>query len=359
MKKQWYGNTTDGAQIDLYTLTNDLGMEVGVITYGAIVTSLRVPDAAGTVDDVVLGFDTPDGYLGSHPYFGAVVGRYANRIANGRFMIGGVEFVLAVNQGDNSLHGGLKGFDKQVWTAKTRGSSLELTYVSKDGEEGYPGTLRSTVTYTVTSLNELRIDYVARADRDTIINLSNHSYFNLGGFGNKDILGHVLTIDADRFTPVGSDLIPTGELRSVEGTAFDFRKPAAIGDRINSAEDQIFYGKGYDHNYVLNNAGRTSVASITVIEPECGRVMQVFTSEPGVQFYTGNFLDGKLVGKGGRYYAKHAGFCLETQHFPDSPNQKIFPSTILKAGMFYKSTSIYKFTIASRLKRSFRNQSLR
>ena len=349
MKKQLFGTTADGTNVDLYTLTNSRGMEVGVMTYGAIVTSLRVPDADGKIDDVVLGFDTLDGHLGIHPYFGAVVGRYANRIANGRFAIGGVEFVLAINQGNNSLHGGLRGFDKQVWVVENSGSSLGLTYVSKDGEEGYPGTLTATVTYTVTQQNEFIIDYAGHSDKDTIINLTNHSYFNLGGWGDKDILSHVLTIDADRFTQIDSGLIPTGEILSVEGTAFDFRKPTAIGNRINAAETQVYFGNGYDHNYVLNSSEFEAVASVTVTEPKSGRVMQIFTTEPGIQFYTGNFLDGKLAGKGGRCYNKHAGFCLETQHFPDSPNQKEFPSTILKAGDRYRSKSVFKFSVGPRM----------
>lgn len=331
--------------VDRYTLANSQGMEVGVMTYGAIVTSVRVPDAKGRIDDVVLGFDTLQGYLGSHPYFGAVVGRFANRISNGRFSIGGVEHILAVNDGNNALHGGLKGFDKQVWIANKTSAALELTYTSKDGEEGFPGNLTATVNYSVTEENELKISYTGISDRDTIINLTNHSYFNLSGREDEDCLGHIMTIDADRFTPVDAGLIPTGEFRALAGTALDFREPTAIGHRINATDQQIVFGKGYDHNYVLNHAGSASTVSATVTEPKSGRVMQIYTTEPGIQFYTGNFLDGTLTGKGIRRYNQHDGFCLETQHFPDSPNQKSFPSTTLKAGDFYKSTTVYRFSV--------------
>ncbi len=346
LKKQLFGRTAAGESVDLYTLANSHGMEVGVMTYGATVTSLKVPDAKGNIADVVLGFDTLEGYLGAHPYLGVVVGRYGNRIAKGRFSLGGVEYRLAVNNGANALHGGLKGFDKQVWRAKEAGPSLELTYVSKDGEEGYPGTLTATVTYTVTERNELRIEYSAVTDKDTVLNLTNHSYFNLGGQGEGDILSHIVTINADRFTPVDSGLIPTGELRSVQGTAFDFRKPTAIGERIDAAEEQIKLGRGYDHNYVLNGAGGGLALAVTVTEPKSGRVMLVSTTEPGVQFYTANFLDGTLKGKGGKVYQRRYGFCTETQHFPDSPNRPDFPSAALKAGARHQSATVFKFPAA-------------
>ncbi len=344
-KMQSFGKTAAGEEVELYTLANSRGMEVGVITYGAIVTSMKVPDAKGRIVDVALGFDTLEGYiLGPDPYFGAIVGRYGNRIAKGRFSLGGVEYKLAVNNGANALHGGLKGFDKQVWKAKPAGQSLELTYVSKDGEEGYPGTLTVTVTYTVTEQNELRIEYSALTDKETVLNLTNHAYFNLAGQGDGDILGHVVTINADRFTPVDAGLIPTGELRSVEGTAFDFRKPAAIGERVNAAEEQIKLGKGYDHNYVLNGAGSALAVAATVTDPKSGRTLQVSTTEPGVQFYTGNFLDGTLKGKGGKVYQQRYGFCLETQHFPDSPNRPEFPPAALKPGTRFQSTTVFKFS---------------
>ncbi|MSV30146.1 MAG: galactose mutarotase [Bryobacterales bacterium] len=344
-KKQSFGKTASGEEVELYTLANSRGMEAGVITYGAIVTSLKVPDAKGGIVDVALGFDTLEGYiLGPDPYFGAIVGRYGNRIAKGRFSLGGVEYKLAVNNGANALHGGLRGFDKQVWKAKPAGQSLELTYVSKDGEEGYPGTLTATVAYTVTEQNELRIEYSALTDKETVLNLTNHTYFNLAGQGEGDILGHIVTINADRFTPVDAGLIPTGELRSVERTAFDFRQPIAIGERVNAAEEQIKLGKGYDHNYVLNGAGGGLAVAATVTEPKSGRTLQVSTTEPGVQFYTGNFLDGTLKGKGGKVYQQRYGFCLETQHFPDSPNRPEFPSAALKPGARFQSTTVFKFS---------------
>jgi aldose 1-epimerase len=322
-------------------------MEVSAITYGGIILSIKVPDAKGKIEDVALGFDTLDGYIANPgPYFGAIVGRYGNRIAKARFSLGGVEYKLAANNGVNSLHGGEKGFDKRVWKAKQTGASLELTYVSQDGEEGYPGTLTSTVTYTVSEENELRIEYSATTDKETVLNLTSHSYFNLAGQGEGDILAHLVTIHADRFTPVDAGLIPTGELRSVNGTAFDFRKPRAIGDRIGAAEEQIRLGKGYDHNYVLNGAGGGLVPAVTVTEPKSGRVMEVSTTEPGVQFYTGNFLDGTAKGKGGKTYHQRYGFCTETQHFPDSPNRPDFPSAALKPGARFQSTTVFRFSTA-------------
>jgi aldose 1-epimerase len=345
--KEAWGKTSDGRTVDRYTLTNPAGAEVDIITWGAIVTRIAVPDRTGKKDDVVLGFDTLAGYLGQHPYFGAIVGRYGNRIAKGRFALDGKTYTLATNNGPNSLHGGNKGFDKQVWQARpiasADGQGVELTYVSKDGEEGYPGTLTTKVTYTLTPSSVLRIQYEATTDTDTVLNVTNHSYFNLAGHANGDILKHELQLDADRFTPVDATLIPTGEIRPVAGTPFDFRTPHAIGERINVDDEQIKFGGGYDHNFVLNGQMGTLRRAARVVEPSTGRVLEVFTTEPGVQFYSGNFLDGSVKGKGGRAYPKRSGFCLETQHFPDSPNHPKFPSTVLKAGDTYKSTTEFRF----------------
>jgi len=349
VRKEPFGKTADGTAVDLYTLQNKNGAEVKLPPFGGIVESLKVPDRAGKFDDVVLGFDSLDGYLGTHPYFGALVGRYGNRIAKGRFTLNGVEYKLACNDGANTLHGGIKGFDKAVWAAReiTVGGSpaLELTYVSKDGEEGYPGNLTTTVTYSLSDKNELRIEYRATTDKDTVLNLTNHTYFNLAGQGQGDILSHVMMIRAGRFTPVDAGLIPTGELRGVEGTPLDFRTPTAIGARIEAKDEQMVRGKGYDHNFVLDGpAGSLSLAA-KVTEPKSGRVMEVLTTQPGVQFYTGNFLDGTLRGKGGKAYAHRFGFCLETQHFPDSPNQSAFPSAVLKPGSEYRETTVYRFSV--------------
>jgi aldose 1-epimerase len=350
LKKQLFGKTANGQEIDLYTLTNKSGVEIGIINRGGTVVSIRVPDRSGKPGDIALGFDSLDGYLKDIPYFGALVGRYGNRIAKGRFKLNGVEYKLAVNNGENHLHGGLQGFDKTVWNAKDVSEGplprLELTYLSKDGEEGYPGNLSVTVVYSLTDANELRIDYSATTDKDTVVNLTNHTYFNLAGAGEGDILGHVLTLYADRFTPVDKGLIPTGELRSVEGTPFDFRKPTPIGARIDAKDQQIQFGGGYDHNFVLNSAGGSLALAARVEEPKTGRVLEVLTTEPGIQFYTGNFLDGTLTGKGGKTYLKRYGFCLETQHFPDSPNHPKFPSTELKPGGKYQTTTVYRFSVA-------------
>jgi aldose 1-epimerase len=345
--KQSFGKTTDGRPIDRYTLKNAHGLEADVITWGAIVTRLVVPDRTGTPGDVVLGFDTLDGYLKEHPYFGAIVGRYGNRIAKGRFTLNGTTYTLATNNGPNSLHGGLKGFDKQVWTARpvtaADGQAVELSYVSKDGEEGYPGTLTARVTYTLTNSNALRIEYDLASDKDTVANVTNHSYFNLAGQGTGDILSHEAMISADRFTPVDETLIPTGELRPVAGTPFDFRTPMPIGSRITATDEQIKFGKGYDHNFVVNGEAGSLRHAVRVTEKTSGRVMEVYTTEPGVQFYTGNFLDGSLRGKGGKVYAFRNGFCLETQHFPNSPNTPSFPTTVIRAGEHYKSQTEYRF----------------
>lgn len=345
---QAFGKMPGGEEVSLYTLKNSKGMEAAITNYGGIVVSLKVPARGGAAADVVLGFDTLDGYLKDHPYFGAIIGRYGNRIAKGLFTLNGTQYKLARNNGENSLHGGLKGFDKQLWTGKagssTDGPSVELTYVSKDGEEGYPGTLSAKVVYTLTESNELRIDYSATTDKDTVVNLTNHSYFNLAGQGEGTIPGHELMLAADRFTPVDSGLIPTGELRPVEGTPFDFRKPTAIGARIEQDDEQLKLGKGYDHNFVLASGGGALALAARVTDPKSGRVMEVLTTEPGIQFYTGNFLDGSVIGKGGKAYAHRYGFCLETQHFPDSPNQPKFPSTVLKPGAEYRTSTVYRFS---------------
>lgn len=333
---------------DLYTLANRNGMQVGITNYGGRVVSIVVPDRHGKFADVVLGFDTLDGYLGANPYFGALVGRYANRIGGGRFKLDGVEYKLAVNNGPNSLHGGLKGFDKVLWTAREYSKNppaLELTYLSQDGEEGYPGKLTTKVVYTLTESNELRIDYTATTDKDTVLNLTNHSYFNLAGQANGDILKHEIMINADRFTPVDANLIPTGELRKVEGTPFDLRKPTVVGAHINDTHDeQIKFGGGYDHNFVLNRTGHGLTFAARVTEPESGRVLEVLTTQPGIQFYTGNFLDGTVHGKGGKAYPRRSALCLETQHFPDTPNHPKFPTAELKPGEAYRQTTIYKFS---------------
>jgi aldose 1-epimerase len=321
---------------------------VAITTYGGRIVSLKAPGRDGKFADVVLGFDNLEGYLGEHPYFGALVGRYGNRIAKGRFKLDGKEYKLATNNGANSLHGGLKGFDKMVWVGREvpgGDPSVELTYLSKDGEEGYPGNLTEKVTYTLTAANELRIDYSATTDKDTVVNVTNHSYFNLAGQGQGNILSHVVQLNAAKFTPVDAGLIPTGQLKSVEGTPFDFRQPTVIGARINDKDEQVTRGGGYDHNFVVDGEPGTLRLAARVTEPTSGRVLEVSTTEPGVQFYTGNFLDGTVKGKGGVAYAKRTGFCLETQHFPDSPNHPDFPTTTLKPGAEYKSTTVFKFSV--------------
>jgi aldose 1-epimerase len=338
-----FGVTPSGEAVDLYTLTNSKGMEAAISTYGGVVVSLKVPDRNGTLGDVVLGFDNLEGYVKPGTYFGAIIGRYGNRIANGRFTLDGVAYTLAKNNGENSLHGGRQGFDKRLWTAThSTGQSVELTYLSKDGEEGFPGNLSTTVTYTLTDNNELRIDYSATTDKDTVVNLTNHSYFNLAGQGEGDVLGHRVTIRADRFTPVNKTLIPTGELRSVEGTPLDFRQPHTIGERIDSADEQLALGGGYDHNFVINRTASGLELAATVSEPKTGRVLEVLTTEPGVQFYTANSL--ATTGKGGKVYSRRSAFCLETEHYPDSPNQPDFPSVVLKPGGHYQTTTVYRFS---------------
>lgn len=342
-----FGSTPDGTTVQRYTLRNRNGMEARIATYGGIVTDLTAPDRNGHFNDVVLGYDTLDEYVRNSPYFGALIGRYGNRIANGRFNLAGQSYHLAVNNGPNSLHGGNKGFDKVVWRVvhaqvRREGPQLRLSYLSRDGEEGYPGNLAVTATYTLSEDNALRLDYVASTDKPTVINLTQHSYFNLRGGG--DILGHVVQISAARFTPVDNTLIPTGKLSRVDGTAFDFLQPTAIGSRINSADVQLEFGRGYDHNWVIDKAAETLGVHATVYEPETGRVLTVSSTEPGLQFYSGNFLDGSIHGKGGHVYAFRQGFCMEPQHFPDSPNQTTFPSTVLRPGETYTSTIMYRFT---------------
>lgn len=345
VKVSEFGKTPEGQTVSLYTLKNKNGLEAGIIDYGGIIVSLKTPDREGKFGDVVLGFDSLDGYAGKHPYFGALIGRYGNRIAKGRFTLGGKEYTLAQNNGPNALHGGLKGFDKHIWHAEPASDGrqrLVLRHSSPDGDEGYPGMLNVAVTYTLTDEDELRIDYSATTDKATVINLTNHSYFNLAGAGS--ILDHSLELAAARYTPVDSTLIPTGQLEPVAGTPFDFTKPERIGTGINADHPQIQAGGGYDHNFVLDGKAGTLRRIARVSEPVSGRAMEVFTTQPGVQFYTGNFLDGTLKGKGGQVYEKRSGFCLETQHFPDSPNRPEFPSTVLSAGQEFTSTTIYKFS---------------
>lgn len=338
-----FGQTPDGRQIVLFTLTNPNGLRARITNYGAILVSLEVPDKNGKSADITLGFDSLEGYLKGHPYFGAIVGRYANRIGKAQFTLDGVLYKLAANNNENHLHGGNKGFDKAVWNpieckADSQETWVKMSYISEDEEEGYPGNLACTVTYTLTENDELKISYEAETDKTTIVNLTNHSYFNLAGQGTGDILGHELMINADKYTPVDEGLIPTGEIKSVQNTPMDFTSPMSIGSRISQVEG------GYDHNYVLRSGGGTLALCAEVYEPTSGRVMTIYTTEPGVQFYTGNFLDGTLTGKADKVYRKHYGFCLETQHFPDSPNKSNFPSVVLFPGQEYKSETIYKFS---------------
>ncbi len=344
-----FGTMPDKTPVDVFTLTNAHGIEVRVIAYGGIITSIRTPDRSGRVDDIVLGFDRLDDYVQKSPYFGAIIGRYGNRIARGRFSLDRREYALATNDGPNHLHGGVKGFDKAVWYGEPFQSNgvqgVVFTHVSPDGEEGYPGRLSVRVTYTLTARDQLEIEYEATTDKPTPINLTSHSYFNLTGAA-RDVLGHVLTIDADRYTPVDSTLIPTGELAPVDGTPFDFRQPTAIGARIDDKNDQLAYGKGYDHNWVLNGSGPALHQAARVVEPSTGRTLDVATTEPGLQFYSGNQLQDGLKGAGGHVYDRRFGFCLETQHFPDSPNHANFPSTILRPGETYGSKTVLTFGVS-------------
>jgi aldose 1-epimerase len=346
--KEPFGALPDGREVELYLLTNENNTQVSITTYGGIVTSVTVPDRNGRIADVVFGFDDLDGYLASHPYFGAIIGRYGNRIARGSFALDGRSYELARNDNGNHLHGGIAGFDKALWRAAPHfhpdGPRLGLSYTSADGEEGYPGRLEVAVEYTLTHEHELRIDYRATTDKPTHVNLSNHSYFNLAGAASGDILSHQVLINADQFTPVSEDLIPTGEISGVEGTAMDFREATAIGARIDTEDEQLRFGGGYDHNFVLNRFdGGVSLAA-RVFEPTSGRVMDVLTTEPGVQFYTANFLDGSITGKKGAVYGRRCALCLETQHFPDSPNRPEFPSTVLRPGEVYRTTTVYRFS---------------
>ncbi len=343
---QNFGQTSEGSPVDLYALA-DGKIEVRIMTYGGSIVSLRAPDRNGKLDDVVLGYDSADKYVAKTPYFGAIVGRYANRIAHGSFQINGRTYSISKNDGDNALHGGIRGFDKVVWAAKPIPDGVKLTYVSKNGDQGFPGTLITTVRYTLSG-SALRIEYSATTDKDTILNLSNHSYFNLAGQAKGDILRHVLKIDASRMTPIDGALIPTGELKSVQGTPFDFRTPHAIGERINSDDVQLSLGKGYDHNFVLDHPPGQLAEAAEVYEPTTGRILQVLTTEPGVQLYTGNFLDGSITGKDGRVYNRRSAFCLETQHFPDSPNHAAFPSTELKPGQKFHSVTVFQFGTGTR-----------
>lgn len=348
LKKESFGKLPDGTEVDSYTLSNKNGVEVKITNYGATITSIKTPDRNGKFDDVTLGYDSIDGYLKKNPHMGSLAGRFANRIGKGEFKLNGQTITLAKNNGENHLHGGPNGFFKQIWTASEfaskDGVAVQMKYLSKDGEENYPGNLDVTVTYTLTDDNELRIDYQATTDKDTIVNLTNHSYFNLAGAGNGDILKHQLKINAKQFTPVDKTMIPTGKIESLAGTPMDFSKLTAIGDRIDQDYEQLVIGKGYDHNYILETKGDLKVQAVEAYEPTTGRVMEVFTDQPGVQLYTGNFLDGSITGKGGKVYPRRSGFCLETQHYPDSPNKSNFPTVILKQGEKYQTTTIFKFS---------------
>lgn len=354
LQKQAYGKTPEGKSVEEYTLTNINGMEVRIITLGGIITSIRVPDRKGEMANVVLGCASLEDYLTKSPYFGCITGRFANRIANATFRLNGTEYKLATNDGQHSLHGGAKGFDKQIWQAKEIKTEnevgLELTYTSPDGEEGYPGNLATTVTYRLDNANALHIDYKATTDKPTIVNLTNHSYFNLAGEGTGAIFNHELLLNADHYTPVlNSAAIPTGEIASVEGTPFDFRKSRVIGERIHSGHEQMVYGRGYDHNWVLNRTHSKDGAMMLaakLFEPNFGRVLEVLTTEPAIQFYSGNFLTGTVVGASGNTHRQGDGLCLETQHYPDAPNQPTFPSTVLNPGEMYQTTTVFKFSIA-------------
>jgi len=344
VKREPFGRTREGQQVEIVTLSNSYGLAARITNYGGILVSIETPDRKGVVGDIVLGFDNPDSYLKAHPYFGVIAGRYANRIGGAKFMLDGREYKLAANDGNNTLHGGIKGFDKVVWKieeleAKGDRAELKLSYISKDGEEGYPGNLKCIVTYALTEDNKLEIKYEATTDKPTVVNLTNHAYWNLAGQGGGDVLGHELMINADKYTAVDKGLIPTGELKSVKGTPLDFTKPETIGSRIK----QVDIG-GYDHNYVLKGrAGQMKLAA-RVYEPTSGRVMEIETTEPGVQLYTGNWLDGTLKGKKGKVYNKYGGFCLETQHYPDSPNKPTFPSTVLRPGEKYETETVHTFS---------------
>jgi aldose 1-epimerase len=349
MDMQPFGKSPDGQEVFLYTLRNQAGMEVKITNYGGTITSIKVKDRHGKSGDVVLGFDSLDGYVSKSntSYFGALIGRYANRIAHGTFVLDGHEYHIPTNDGPNALHGGLRGFDKRVWEAKdtstARAPQLELHYLSRDGEEGFPGNLSVTVRYSLGGENDLRLDYSATTDKDTVLNLTNHSYFNLSGPGSGDILKHKLTLEADRFTPIDQTLIPTGAIQGVASTPLDFRKPIAVGARIKQDDPQLKFAKGYDHNFVLNHSGPGIDLAAKVEDPHSGRVLEVFTTQPGIQFYSGNFLNGSVRGIGGVYNFRSA-LCLETQHFPDSPNHSNFPTTMLHPGEEFHQTTIFRFS---------------
>jgi aldose 1-epimerase len=344
--KQPFGKMPDGTDVDIFTLTNSKGAAARITNYGGALVSLEMPDKNGEFDDVVLGYETLDEYINGNFFMGALIGRYCNRIAEGKFSLNGTDHALAQNRGGNHLHGGNAGFHRRVWNAAagSDNASLELTYFSPDGEENYPGNLQVKVTYTLTEDDELRIDYFAVTDKDTPVNLTNHSYFNLGGGGSDDILGHILYINGDKFLPVDDTLIPTGELRGVKGTPMDFTAPAAIGGRIDQPDAQLELADGYDQNWVLNKTGRELSLAARVSETASGRVMEVYTTKPGMQFYSGNRLQD-MRGKNGRVYQKRAALCLETQYFPDSPNKPHFPSSVLRSGEEYAHTTIYKFSV--------------
>ena len=344
MAKIPFGATPDGKAVELYTLRNAKGAQADIMTYGGIVQKLTMPDRDGKFDDIVLGYDNLDGYIKVTPYFGCLVGRYGNRIGGAKFAIDGQTYTLATNNGPNSLHGGLKGFDKVVWdVVKATPNSLTLHYLSKDGEEGFPGNLDVTATYTMTDNNELKVEFKATTDKPTVCNLTHHSYFNLAGQGKSDILGHEVYINSDKTTPVDKELITTGDYADVTGTPFDFRSPTAIGARINDPNTQLQYGPGYDHNWVINKPSGVNGLMAWVYEPTTGREMEVWSDEPGLQFYAGNFLDGTITGKGGAVYQRRTGFCMEPQHYPDSPNKPNFPSTLLRPGETYHNVIVYKF----------------
>ena len=349
MIKSDYGTMPDGTKVEMYNLKNVKGVEMDVITYGGRITSLKVPNKNGEFENVVLGFDNLEDYLKENPFFGALIGRYGNRIAKGKFSVNNKEYTLATNDGPNHLHGGVNGFDRVVWTAqpieREDSVTLKLTYVSRDGEEGYPGNLEVTVLYTLTNDNKVEVTYEATTDKTTIVNLTQHTYFNLTGDFNKDILGHDIVINADAYLPVDATLIPMGEIKKVEGTPFDFRKPKAIGKEIGTNNEQLILGKGYDHCWVLNGEDDTMRLVASAYDNGSGRMMEVFSDEPGIQFYTGNFLDGTLPAPSGGTYAHRTGFCLETQHFPDTPNQKDFPTVVLNPGEKYTSKTTFVFSV--------------
>lgn len=349
IEKKEYGTTPAGQKVDVYTLKNQKGMEVNIMTYGGIITSLKVPNKAGVSEEVVIGFNNLEQYTKDNPYFGALIGRFGNRIANGKFTLDGKEYKLAANNGKNALHGGPEGFHRVIWTAEEakagESASLKLKYVSKDMEEGYPGNLTVFVTYTLNNDNSLDVLYEATTDKKTVVNLTQHSYFNLSGDFTKPILDHEITIDADKLVPVDADLIPTGKLTDVTNTPFDFRKPKVVGKEIEAKDDQIKKGLGYDHCWVLNNQDKGDRFAVSAYDPTSGRLLEVYTDQPGIQFYSGNFLDGTLPMRNGGTYAHRTGFCLETQHYPDAPNQKDFPSTVLSPGENYKTKTTFKFSV--------------